>query len=124
MADTETASLIRKPNEGPVWTVRKLCDARTAMARALAEYLEEQECPVAGMRIPKLKRALYDWPEPEKNLAMPSVTVLGTGEGDYNNTSNGKAKFPVVADPKGTEVNQAYLGYLGLKGNTIFSIFF
>lgn len=45
-----------------------------------------------------------------------NVSVVG--EEDYNNTYNGKTKFPVVADPDGTEVNQAYLGYLGLKGNT------
>ncbi len=45
-----------------------------------------------------------------------NVSVVG--EEDYNNTYNGKTRFPVVADPDGTEVNQAYLGYLGLKGNT------
>ncbi len=46
-----------------------------------------------------------------------NVSVVG--QADYNNTYNGKTKFPVVADPKGTEVNQAYLAYLGLKGNTV-----
>ncbi len=45
-----------------------------------------------------------------------NVSVVG--EEDYNNTYNGETSFPVVADPDGTEVNQAYLGYLGLKGNT------
>jgi hypothetical protein len=45
-----------------------------------------------------------------------NVSVVG--DEDYNNTYNGKTHYPVVADPSGTEVNQAYLGYLGLKGNT------
>ncbi|MDD3652477.1 alginate export family protein, partial [Immundisolibacter sp.] len=45
-----------------------------------------------------------------------NVSVVG--EEDYNDTYNGKTRFPVVADPEGTEVNQAYLGYQGLKGNT------
>lgn len=31
--------------------------------------------------------------------------------GDYNSTTNGKVDYPVVADPTGTEVNQAYLAY-------------
>ena len=45
-----------------------------------------------------------------------NVSVVGDEK--YNNTYNGKTRYPVVADPDGTEVNQAYLGYLGLKGNT------
>jgi len=30
---------------------------------------------------------------------------------DYNSTANGKADYPVVADPEGTDINQAYLQY-------------
>jgi len=35
---------------------------------------------------------------------------------DYNSTANGKTKFPVVADPEGSEVNQAFLTYTGVNG--------
>jgi hypothetical protein len=33
----------------------------------------------------------------------------------YNSTTNGKTQYPVVADPDGTEVNQAYLDYVGIE---------
>ena len=33
------------------------------------------------------------------------------GDDDFNSTDNGETQYPVVADPKGTEVNQAWLKY-------------
>ncbi|MEO7013645.1 MAG: alginate export family protein [Dokdonella sp.] len=30
---------------------------------------------------------------------------------NYNSTSNGKTRYPVVADPEGDEINQAWIGY-------------
>jgi hypothetical protein len=45
-----------------------------------------------------------------------SIHVIG-GE-TYNSTANGLGQYPVVADPEGEELNQAYLGYDGLKGTT------
>ena len=33
------------------------------------------------------------------------------GDDDFNSTSKGQTRYPVVADPKGTEVNQAWLRY-------------
>lgn len=44
-------------------------------------------------------------------LELEDVTDLG---GDnYNSTTNGETTYSVVADPEGTEVNQAYLSYQG-----------
>ena len=44
-------------------------------------------------------------------LEFENVTDLG---GDnYNSTTNGETEYSVVADPDGTEVNQAYLSYQG-----------
>src|SRR5690554_5792900 len=44
-------------------------------------------------------------------VEFENVTDLG---GDnYNSTTNGKTEYSVVADPDGTEVNQAYLSYQG-----------
>ena len=42
-------------------------------------------------------------------IEMDNVTA--TGDEDYNSTVNGNGTYPVVADPVGTEVNQAYLKY-------------
>jgi hypothetical protein len=39
--------------------------------------------------------------------------VQDLGDGNYNNTVNGKTTYATVADPDGTEVNQAYLQYNG-----------
>ncbi len=37
--------------------------------------------------------------------------VSELGSDDYNSTTNGNGTYSVIADPDGTEVNQAYLGY-------------
>ena len=42
-------------------------------------------------------------------VEMEDVSELGSEQ--YNDTSNGRVQYPVVVDPKGTEVNQAYLFY-------------
>ncbi|MFQ5670822.1 MAG: alginate export family protein [Acidobacteriota bacterium] len=47
---------------------------------------------------------------------LEHIRVIGAER--YNSTANGLAEFPVVADPEGTEVNQAYLGYSGLTKTT------
>ncbi|MEO5574536.1 MAG: alginate export family protein [Gammaproteobacteria bacterium] len=40
---------------------------------------------------------------------LENVTVIGNEL--YNNTENGMTQYPVVADPDGTEINQAWLSY-------------
>ena len=42
-------------------------------------------------------------------LEFDDVSTVGSD--DYNSTSNGNTGFPVVADPEGTQINQAYLKY-------------
>ncbi|MEH6587000.1 MAG: alginate export family protein [Halioglobus sp.] len=37
--------------------------------------------------------------------------VTSIGDDNYNSTSNGNVEYPVVADPEGTEVNQAWAKY-------------
>ncbi|QFU74297.1 hypothetical protein EY643_00785 [Halioglobus maricola] len=37
--------------------------------------------------------------------------VTAIGDDDYNSTANGNTQYPVVADPEGTEVNQAWAKY-------------
>lgn len=45
---------------------------------------------------------------------MEMIRVIGSEM--YNSTDNGKVNYPVVADPKDTELNQAFLSYSGIKG--------
>jgi hypothetical protein len=40
-----------------------------------------------------------------------NVSVIGSER--YNSTENGKTQYPVVADPKGTDINQAFIKYTG-----------
>lgn len=51
-------------------------------------------------------------------VEFANVTIVG--EETYNDTINGRVRRPVIADPEGTEVSQAYLAYkvgnLTLKG--------
>ena len=45
------------------------------------------------------------------HVEVEDVTDLGSD--DYNSTANGETTYSVIADPEGTEVNQAYLQYNG-----------
>jgi len=45
-------------------------------------------------------------------LQFEDVHVLGKAR--YNSTANGLTQYPVVADPQGNEINQAYLSYSGI----------
>jgi len=50
-------------------------------------------------------------------LEFDNVTQIGSG--NYNSTVNGKGQFPVIADPKITAVNQAYIAYTGFNNTTL-----
>ena len=50
-------------------------------------------------------------------LNMDNVSVIVAD--DYNSTRNGKTQYPVVADPKGTDLNLASLTFTGLEGGTV-----
>jgi hypothetical protein len=41
------------------------------------------------------------------------------GADDYNSTRNGKINWPTVADPKATDLNQAYVKYAGLDNTDL-----
>lgn len=45
--------------------------------------------------------------------------VHAIGRERYNSTVNGATQYPVVADPESTEINQAYLRYVGLPATTL-----
>ncbi len=45
------------------------------------------------------------------SATIEAEDVSPIGDEDYNSTVNGNAGFPVVADPNGTEMNQAFVQY-------------
>ncbi|MEW6981402.1 alginate export family protein [Colwelliaceae bacterium 6471] len=45
------------------------------------------------------------------NVEVDNVTAIAVD--DYNSTNNGKSEYPVVADPEGTDLNQANFQYKG-----------
>jgi hypothetical protein len=47
---------------------------------------------------------------------LEDVHAVGTEK--YNSTSNGLTSFPIVADPEGAELNQAYMAYTGVSHTT------
>lgn len=50
-------------------------------------------------------------------LQFEDVRTIGSER--FNSTANGRTQFPVVADPKGNEINQAYLSYHGIPNTTL-----
>ncbi|WP_371378108.1 alginate export family protein [Thalassotalea aquiviva] len=47
------------------------------------------------------------------NALVEADNVTYIGNDSFNNTINGRVDYPVVADPNGTEINQANINYLG-----------
>ncbi|MBI1197933.1 MAG: hypothetical protein GC203_08720 [Phenylobacterium sp.] len=45
-----------------------------------------------------------------------NVTALAE---DYNSTTNGKTRYPVVSDPEGTELNRAQVSWSGAQGDAV-----
>jgi hypothetical protein len=42
---------------------------------------------------------------------LEADNVSNVGPDDYNSTENGKTQYPVIADPEGTDLNQAWIQY-------------
>ncbi len=53
-------------------------------------------------------------------LEADYVTVIGSEQ--YNSTANGKGIYPVVADPDGFDLNQAYVKYAAGDTTATFSV--
>ena len=59
-------------------------------------------------------RARLSWIMPASDgfsVGLEGDHVLLVGDERYNSTNNGRTEFPVVADPTGFDLNQAYLRY-------------
>ncbi|WP_341502477.1 alginate export family protein [Gallaecimonas sp. GXIMD4217] len=58
-----------------------------------------------------------DWQGLSALAEVDNVSLIGNDS--YNSTANGKADYPVVADPKGTDLNQAALKYSWAKDGSV-----
>lgn len=66
----------------------------SALASTLRSRISLASAPLAGFAL---------------ELELDDVTAVGRDR--YNSTRNGRGRYPVVADPEGTEVNRAQLDY-------------
>lgn len=67
-----------------------------ALASTLKSRLTWQSAPVNNFTV---------------NVEVDNVTAIAID--DYNSTTNGKGEYPVVADPEGTDLNQANIKFNG-----------
>ncbi len=54
-------------------------------------------------------------------LQFENITDI-TSDDQYNDTNNGRTNLPVIADPSGTEINQAFLGIKLFEDSTIVKV--
>jgi hypothetical protein len=51
------------------------------------------------------------------SVLMEADDLRSVGSDDYNSTENGNTQYPVVADPEGTDLNQAWIRYSAENGD-------
>lgn len=64
-------------------------------------------------RLSYLTGAVHDW---RGFIEFDDLRTFGE---DYDSGVNGKTQYSVIADPKGTELNQAYLDFAGWRDTTL-----
>ncbi len=76
------------------------------------ETADQENLPLnstASTLLTKLHFTTASWSGFSAYAEFANVTIIG--EETYNDTINGRIRRPVIADPEGTEVSQAYLAY-------------
>lgn len=84
---TETTRLVTSPGDKQLLTGRRTTDCRTALARAVAEYLRPLEYNQEGGRRVHLQMVSEAWSEPEDMAEFPSAVVYAYGDGTYDATN-------------------------------------
>lgn len=66
-------------------------------------------------------RTLLGWQTDSYRDLAATVQLIDVGRANdnYNDTRNGRAQFPVVADPDDTDINQAYVDYSGVTDTRV-----
>jgi len=75
--------LITRAQEPTQFTANQETDARTALTRALAEYLSQLSYDDEGGRVLRFERVFQTWAEPEDEGVYPSAYVGASGDGSY-----------------------------------------
>nr|WP_293245184.1 alginate export family protein [Panacagrimonas sp.] len=83
----------------------------------LAAPMTEDEADALTARV-RLGYTTGKWNEFDGQLEFEGLTSIGDDE-DYNDFDNGRAAYPVIADAKMDEINQAWLRYAGLPKTQI-----
>lgn len=65
----------------------------------------------------RVSYATGEWKSMTAMVEFDNVSDIG--DGHYNSTRNGETTYPIVADPSGTDLNQALLKYVGLSNTVI-----
>ena len=79
-----STTLVRDAGVPPVLTSRQACDAKTALARGLAEYCGTLEVAGAQGRPVRFARVFEAWPQAEEKIDMPAAVVLIPTPGTYD----------------------------------------
>ncbi len=66
-------------------------------------------------------RTLAGWRTGSWNGLSGTAELIDVGRlnDDYNDNLNGKTRYPVIADPDNTDINQLYLDYAGLSDTNV-----
>ncbi|MGH8672278.1 MAG: alginate export family protein [Burkholderiales bacterium] len=84
------------------------------------EYVDQDNKPEEADAI--TLRTLLGWktkPFLDLSATVQFIDVSHIGDDDFNDTENGKIRFPTVADPEETDVNLLYLDYSGLPDTRV-----
>jgi len=86
----EPAFLVTEPTTRPILTTCHSKDARSAMQRSVADYLETLvlKPPFDSRTDIKLKVVSDGWADPNDASVYPGASVFGVGTGSYENTNH------------------------------------
>ena len=70
-------------------------DARTALARGMAEYLSLLSMIWEGGRLLKFARTKFYWAEPEEEGLLPAAALIGQGEATYEDSTLSQQLTPI-----------------------------
>ena len=76
--------------------------------------LDTAEASTLKSRLTFTTQAWQGW---QAQVEVDDVSPIG--DDDYNSTNNNETGYSVVADPEGTEINQAWIAYSGLCDSTL-----
>jgi hypothetical protein len=83
MTTQEKSRLVTVSSDPTLYTDVQEVDARTALARGLAEYIAQLRVDAPGGRHIQFKRVFPHWAVPEEDARYPSAIVYSTATGVY-----------------------------------------